>query len=129
MRPQPSLPPRKPRSLVSSTGAETGASMAERVLGATVQAEAAERGCFSPSVAAGLPAPLRQDAAATSIEGTARGLHRHARALCVPANPRRPQPRLGKPPAWRGHHQPHRSCPACRRRQASGRGSTRRERI
>lgn len=64
--------------------------MPEHVLGVTVQAEAAERGYFSPSITAGLPAPLRWDAAATTIEGTVRGLRDHAWALFVHAVPESP---------------------------------------
>lgn len=49
--------------------------MAEHVLGVTTQPGAVERGYFSPSTTAALPAPLRRDIAAPSMEGTARGLH------------------------------------------------------
>lgn len=64
--------------------------MAEHVLGAPVQAEAAEKGYLSPSIAAGFPAPLRWDTAATSKEGAAQGLHDHPWVLRMCATPDSP---------------------------------------
>lgn len=64
--------------------------MADYVLGVIVQAEATERGYFSPSIAAGLLVPLCWDTAVTSIEGTEQGLHNHPWVLCVRAVPESP---------------------------------------
>lgn len=64
--------------------------MAEHVLGITIEAETTEKGYFSPSITAGLPVPFRWDTAATSIHGTALGLHKQAWALCVYAVPESP---------------------------------------
>lgn len=75
------------------------------MLGVTAQAEAVERGYFSPSIAVALPAPLRQDTAATSTEGMAWGLHDGPWVLWVRAIPESP-PRSPSSPAPQNQHVP-----------------------